>query len=192
MVERPFDTNFRCRENEPAREPMLALCGFDSNPVRRDLAGAQFRRVVESGLGSTIDNFDTLSVHALPNPRSPEELWPDLSREDTEKRAKERERMARENPAYLSMEHDESGRIELAGKSIAVPFVGAAAASLAVAEVLRLLHGGPVYTDLKLSLAMPNRCAALSRGLYATTDLIGLAYAAAARNRAPVHTSFIG
>jgi hypothetical protein len=38
---------------------------------------------------------------------------------------------------------------------VAVPFVGAVAASFVIAEVLRLLHGGPKRTQLKLRLATP-------------------------------------
>jgi len=70
LMERAFDGSFRRRRTEPAIDPALALCGFDSNPVRRDLETAGFARVVECGLGSTVSNFDTLSLHTLPNPRS--------------------------------------------------------------------------------------------------------------------------
>jgi hypothetical protein len=180
MIERPFDAHFRCRKEDPAKEPLLALCGFDSNPVRRDLAGAGFLRVVDSGLGNTASNFDTLSMHTLPNPRPADKLWPDLSAEELAKRAKEQDRMARENTAYATLGSDECGRYDLAGKSVAVPFVGAAAASFVLAETLRLFHGGPAYTDLKFSLATPGRCAAACSGVYMARDLAGLDYAMAA------------
>ncbi|MFZ3327507.1 MAG: hypothetical protein WA231_17200 [Methylocella sp.] len=48
-----------------------------------------------------------------------------------------------------------------------MPFVGAAAATLVMAEVLRLAHGGPAYTDIKLSLGTPNRRSARMNGNYA-------------------------
>jgi hypothetical protein len=66
-------------------------------------------------------------------------------------------RIARENCGYLAVAHDECGRYELAGKAVSVPFVDAAAATFGVAEVLRLLHGGPRYTDLRVLLASPAR-----------------------------------
>jgi hypothetical protein len=47
LMERPFDLNFRCRTVKPQAEPRLALCGFDSNPARRDLQTAGFARVME-------------------------------------------------------------------------------------------------------------------------------------------------
>lgn len=176
VVERAFDGDFRRRGIKPATEPALALSGFDSNPVRRDLATAQFARVVESGLGSTASNFDTLSLHTLPNPRPPAELWPDLTPEEVERRRLERERIARENLGYLALPHDECGRYELTGKAVGVPFVGAAAASFVAAEVLRLLHGGPSYTDLKYSLAEPSRCVATARGQYGPRDVVEIDY----------------
>lgn len=175
LVERRFDRDFRCREDEPR----LALCGFDSNDVRRHLATARFLRVVESGLGGTAGNFDTLSFHTLPNRRTAAELWPDLSADEEAKREKERERAARENPAYRALHGDECGRFGLAGKSVAVPFVGAAAGAFVVAETVKLFHAAPAYTDAKLSLAAPARRSALTNGCYSASDAAGLAFVTA-------------
>jgi molybdopterin/thiamine biosynthesis adenylyltransferase len=179
LVERRFDATFRRHEKEPA----LALCGFDSNPARRDLGTAKFLRIVEGGLGGTAGNFDTVSLHTLPNPRSPAELWPDLSKEEEERRAAYQERVARENPGYECLGEDDCGRFELAGKSVAVPFVGVAAGTLVVAEVLRLLHGGPAFTNIKFSLGTPNRRAARMNGNYSGQDTAGLNFVRADRHR---------
>jgi hypothetical protein len=111
--------------------------------VRRELATAEFLRAMESGLGGTADNFDTISFHTLPNPRSIEELWPVPTADEKHAQAQELERMARENPAYARLDDNDCGRAALAGKSVAVPFVGAAAATIVLAEAIRLLHGGP-------------------------------------------------
>jgi hypothetical protein len=40
----------------------------------------------------------------------------------------------------------------LAGKAVGAPFVGAVAATLALSEFLRLLHGGPVHRLIDLDL----------------------------------------
>lgn len=156
LIERPFGSDSRCRSDEPC----LAFCGFDSNPARRLLPGADFARVMESGLGGTRHNFDTIRFHSLPNPRPAEELWPDPSPEEQERQAQELERIARENLAYA----------ELAGKSVAVPFVGVTAATLVVAEALRLLHDGPAYSDIKLSLSEPASIYASRKGNYVVQD----------------------
>jgi hypothetical protein len=172
LVERALDENFRCRENEPR----LALCGFDSNPARRHLPTANFLRVIESGLGGTAHNFDTISMHTLPNPRSAEELWPDVAEVDREKEHAQRTRVANENAAYLALGADDCGRYNLAGQSVAVPFVGAAASTLVVAEVLRLLHGGPSYATFRMGLAAPAGRTRQAGGNYTAVDFAGLNY----------------
>jgi hypothetical protein len=172
LIERYFDSSFLCRDDEPK----LAFCGFDSNPARRDLGSARFLSVMESGLGGTKDNFDTISFHRLPNPRPPEELWPDLSAEEIAKQKEHRDRVARENPAYSSIDDNVCGRAELAGKSVAVPFVGAVAATLVVAEAIRILHGGPACTDIKLTLSDPSMRFVSVTNNYSAQDLAGLNY----------------
>lgn len=174
LIERPFDSNFRCRTTRSQIEPRLALCGFDSNPARRDLETAAFLRVMESGLGGTKDNFDTISFHAIPNPRTAAELWPDLNHEEQALQQEHFDQIARENPAYAELGDDVCGRAELAGKSVAVPFVGAIAATFVLAEVLRLLHEGPVYTDIKIALSDPERLFAETTRNYDALDLVGL------------------
>lgn len=172
IVERRFDSGFRCRNDEPR----LALCGFDTNPARRDLRTAEFLRVIESGLGGTADNFDTISAHTLPNPRPAVELWPDISAEEDAKQIEHRTRMARENAAYAPLDREECGRYELAGQSVAVPFVGSAAACFVLAEVLRILHGGPAYTDIKLPLATLSGRSANRAHDYDPQDVAGIKF----------------
>jgi hypothetical protein len=172
IVERQFDSRFRCRIDEPR----LALCGFDSNSARRDLYTAEFIRVIEAGLGGTPDNFDAISLHTLPNPRKAQDLWPDLSAGEIAKRIASQERLARQNGAYARLAHDECGRYELAGKSVAVPFVGTAAASMVLAESLRLLHRGPACRDIKLTLSSPDSRIAHSIGNYGGEDFAGLKF----------------
>jgi hypothetical protein len=177
LVERRFDATFRRQTVTPEdSEPGLALCGFDSNPARRDLVTAQFLRVVEAGLGGNAKNFDTISFHTLPNARKAEELWPDLSLEDQQRAEQEQERIARDNPGYAKLGKDDCGRIELAGKPVAIPFVGVAASCLVVSEVLRLAHGGPAFTDMRLSLGIPARRWARFDGNYPAEAAAGLKF----------------
>lgn len=172
LVERRFDATFRLQDNEPA----LALCGFDTNPARRDLPCAQFRRVIDGGLGGMANNFDTISFHTLPNPRTPDELWPDLSKEEEAKFAAHWERIAHENPGYQRLGIDDCGRRDLAGKSVAVPFVGTSAASLVVAEAIRQLHDGPAYLDIKLGLGNLGKRSTRRNGTYTAQDATGLTF----------------
>ena len=58
--------------------------------------------------------------------------------------------------AYKKMlesgELDRCGVTLLAGKAVGAPFVGATAACLVIAEVLRLLHGGKLHNLIDLDL----------------------------------------
>jgi hypothetical protein len=182
LVERRFDRTFRRQYTDAQdKEPALALCGFDSNPARRDLPGAGFRRVIDCGLGGMADNFDVISLHTLPHPRSPEELWPDMTEKEVAKLVAYQERMARENPGYLGLGADDCGRRDLAGKSAAVPFVGTCAASLAIAEVIRALHEGPAYHDIKVGLGDPGKTFTRPNGNYTAQDAVGLTFVEAVK-----------
>lgn len=172
IVERRFDENFRCQ----ADEPQLALCGFDKNLARRSLETANFLRVIESGLGGRADNFDVLAIHTIPNPRPTTKLWPDASPEEEAAEVKRLTQVARRSTAYAALERDECGRFELAGQSVAVPFVGTTAASFVLAEAVRLFHDGPAYTDLKLRLATPSEQRATSCETYTAESVARLPY----------------
>jgi len=180
LIERRFDGAFRRQTKEQGNaEPGLAFCGFDSNAARRHLATADFPRVIECGLGAMAHNFDTLSLHTLPHRRSVTELWPDLTPDQLNKAAKEHERIARENPGYAGLAKDDCGRALLAGKAVGVPFVGATAACFAVAEAVRLLHGGPAYSDIKLNLGDPDTRAAIFQGNYGPEAATGITFTGA-------------
>ncbi len=176
LVERRFDATFRLQQGEPE----LALCGFDTNPARRHLATARFAQVVESGLGGMASNFDTINLHTFPNERTAEDLWPDLDPAELDKQRKRQEALARENAAYGTLTDDECGRVALAGKSIAVPFVGVTASTLVVAESLRVLLGGPAYGQVKLRLATPGTPMCLYLGNYRPEQAAGLKFVEAA------------
>ena len=177
LIERCFDSTFRRQTvGQGNAEPGLAFCGFDSNAARRHLATAEFPRVIECGLGAMAHNFDTLSLHTLPHGRSVAELWPDPTPDQLKQIAKEHERIARENPGYANLAKDDCGRALLAGKAVGVPFVGATAACLAVAESARLLHRGPAYSDIKLNLGDPDGRTATMLGNYGPEAAIGITF----------------
>lgn len=146
IVERLFDASFTRNDDEPA----IALCGLDSALGRRALDQVGFPFVVEAGLGRGHRDFRTIRLHTLPGNRSAKEIWKaTLKQEDLTGRA-----------AYQKMLHDgESDRCGvalLAGKAVGAPFVGAVAACLAISEVLRLLHGGPLHQLIDLDLQSPD------------------------------------
>jgi len=142
IIERMFDAEFRRRDDEPP----VALCGLDNALGRRALDKVGFDMVVEAGLGRGHRDFHTLRLHTLPALRSADEIWK-TSVEDED---------LTDRPGYRKLladgSLDQCGVTLLAGKAVGAPFVGATAACLAVAEVLRLLHQGPVYQLVDLDL----------------------------------------
>lgn len=108
--------------------------------------------MVESGLGGTPKNFEMLNFRTLPNSRSIDELWPDLSVEDMKKCQDRQSREAQDNGSCSFSGLDMCGRFEFAGKAIAVALAGAAAGCFAIAEVRRFFHGGLAISDTELRL----------------------------------------
>ena len=142
IYERLFDTSF----TRQADEPSVALCGLDNGLGRRALDRVGFDFIVEAGLGRGHRDFRTIRLHTLPTPRSGAELW----------KAEEPGENVEERLAYQKMlkdgNLDRCGITLLAGKAVGAPFVGAVASCLALSEVLRLLHGGPIYQVVDLDL----------------------------------------
>ena len=142
VIERFFDAEFQRRGDEPA----IALCGLDNAIGRQALDRVGFDLVVEAGLGSGHRDFRTMRLHILPGAKAAAEIWkPAMAGELVDKR-----------PAYQRMldngDLDRCGVTLLAGKAVGAPFVGAVAATLALSEVLRLLHGGPMHQLIDLDL----------------------------------------
>jgi hypothetical protein len=143
IYERLFDSSYR----RQAIEPAVALCGLDNALGRKALDSAGFDFIVEAGLGRGHRDFRTIRLHSLPGTKPANELWKvrDTSGEKVHEAAAYKKLM---EEGVL----DKCGVTLLAGKAVGAPFVGAVAASLAIAEVLRLLHGGPVYQVIDLDL----------------------------------------
>jgi hypothetical protein len=147
ITERLFDPTFRRAETDPA----IALCGLDNALGRLALGDAGFPLVIEAGLGRDHRNFHTMRLHTLPASRPVADIWggADAILEDLLIK-----------PAYERIlsdgELDHCGVTLLAGKAVGAPFVGAVAASLVIAEVLRFLHGGPLSQLIDLNLRSPD------------------------------------
>ena len=142
LQERIFAADFRRQADEPA----VALCGLDNVAGRRALDQVGFDLMVEAGLGRGHRDFRTLRLHTLPGRRAAADIW---------KKTGEGEKVEN-RPAYSKLMAegvlDRCGMTLLAGKAVGAPFVGSVAATLALGEVLRMLHGGPVHQLIDLDL----------------------------------------
>ena len=140
--ERRFDNTFKRRNDEPS----VALCGLDNALGRKALDQVGFDLAVEAGLGHGHQDFRTMRLHTLPAPKKASEIW----------KSTKPKKINAEQAAYQKLmadgDLDRCGITVLAGKAVGAPFVGAVAATLALAEVLRLLHGGPLHQMIDLDL----------------------------------------
>ncbi len=152
VVERIFAADFRVGTHEPA----VALIGVDNALARQSIEDVGFARVIEAGLGRGPQDFLGIDLHTFPASRTARQTWPEAGASDADIAL----------PAYraiLERTGDRCGTVRLAGRSIGAPFVGAAAAALAIAELIRLCLGGPHYElvschlrDLQGRVAAPN------------------------------------
>ncbi|MGA2795359.1 MAG: hypothetical protein ABSE69_17905 [Roseiarcus sp.] len=141
IIERSFSADFRVG----ACEPPVALIGVDNALARQSVEGVGFERVIEAGLGGGPQDFLGIDLHTFPASKPAREVW--------------RETAASEidigQPAYKAMlerSKDRCGTVQLAGRTIGAPFVGAAAASLVIAELVRLTLGGARYEMMSCHL----------------------------------------
>ena len=146
VIERRFAANFCVAPTEPA----LALCGVDNAQARAELEKVGFRRVIEAGLGKGTTEYLAFAMHTFPGPWQAAERWAS-GEEETAGPAGE----LIEQPGYRSLAADgldECGLTLLAGRSVGASFVGVAVSTLVIAEVLRILAGGPQYGGIDGSL----------------------------------------
>lgn len=135
VVERHFKGDFQIQSGEPS----VALCGVDNAIARSALEDVGFKRVIEAGLGKGTKDFLAFRTHTLPGSRTAQDIWGNTG---------EPEIASLNLPAYESLAAngaDRCGLTQLAGRTVGAPFVGTAAASLVIGEVLRLMHGAHSY-----------------------------------------------
>jgi hypothetical protein len=141
------ERRFGAWTHRAVHEPGVALCGVDNALARLALDKAGFDLVIEAGLGAGPQSFRSFSLHSFPSSVSPERIWsryvgasdPDVSA----------------LPAYDTLRKrgmDACGLAQLASRTVGVPFVGLAASTLVIAELLRRLHGGPAIEVMSGSL----------------------------------------
>jgi hypothetical protein len=153
LVERRFDEHTRPNRDEPR----VVLAGMDAKGPRHLLDQQGFDLIIDCGVGGTIANFDSITMNVLPNGHvTASQLWPANNAELAARREEEAKRLASSRTVYKSvLEHQGCGHVELAGRSVAVPFVGAMSAALALSELVRRLLGAARYDRVHLQMASP-------------------------------------
>lgn len=145
VIERRFDATLHVLPDDP----QIALCGLDNALGRQPLCDVGFKLVVEAGLGSGAKDFRAIRVHTFPGSKDPRELW----------KENEPQNVVTGIRAYEDLKTrgiDQCGVTLLAGKAVGAPFVGVTAAALSIAEILRVLHNGPLFATHDFNLKTPH------------------------------------
>lgn len=156
LVERPFPGGIRIANDEPR----IALGGVDNPQTRAAYEDAGFDWIVESGLGAGPIEFLALRLHTFPASSTARKKWGDATGAQTQG--------ILDAQAYKQLAADgmeRCGLVQLATRTVGAPFVGTVAASLVIAEVLRVLNGGHTSEVIDLNLCDP-----LSREVVASAN----------------------
>jgi hypothetical protein len=159
VVDRRFDEYTRRQDGEPR----VILSGFDNYRSRRFLGAAGFDRTVDAGLAGTYDRYRSIMVRSFHGPFDSEVIYKDPT--SPHSAASMIAGYEREISDQIRAGHSEAdarcGILEVAGKAMGLSFVGTVASAVALAEVMRPLHGGPSM-DL-VSVDLGNLTSATSR-----------------------------
>lgn len=142
LIERRFAADFRLSANDPA----VALCGVDNGLARAALEDVGFACILEAGLGAGVSDYLAIRLHSFPQQRKAREIWAANNAAASALLAQ---------PAYRQLAAsgaDRCGLVQLAGRTVGAPFVGAIAGALTIAELVRLANGGSVTAVADLHL----------------------------------------
>ena len=142
LMERRFAADFRSSANDPA----VALCGVDNGLARSALEDVGFDCILEAGLGAGVSDYLAIRLHSFPQHRKARNIWAANKAEANVLLAQPAYRQLAANGA------DRCGLLQLAGRTVGAPFVGAIAGALTIAELVRLANGGPVTAVADLHL----------------------------------------
>lgn len=133
IIERRLDDGLKVS----AHDVHVALLGVDNLSTRRLISTVGWRFAIDVGLGAGPTDFSSIALRRFPGKTSSTDIagWIEPSPTAV---------AVPDTPAFNNLRYrvDACGLTELAGKAVGASFVGAAAATLAVAEAVRELHGG--------------------------------------------------
>jgi hypothetical protein len=156
---RMSERRFGLRTSRQPTEPGLAIAGFDDPEPRRALEEAGFDQVIDLGLGGGPAQYLDLLMHVFPSSLSSAAAFPSSDRAghvaDLLDQPGYRQWAQELAQRGLTEQQIKCGLLDVAGRTVGAAFVGGVAASLGVAEAIRMLVGGPQFEVLGLSLRSP-------------------------------------
>ncbi|MBN9533496.1 MAG: hypothetical protein J0H10_09075 [Alphaproteobacteria bacterium] len=117
-------------------DPRLALSGVDKIAVRKLMGAVGFDCIVDAGLGRTAADFDRYRVSVFDQTRPIDQHFATVQDEPVKV-----EILDQEAYRHLEAEIGSCGTAEVAGASVAAPYVSAIAASVAVSRLIAVTSG---------------------------------------------------
>lgn len=146
LVERRFAGDITLAEDDPR----VLFCGVDNAEARATLEVPHFDLVVDAGLGAGPREYLAMRLHTLPGPVTARARWGETSSTRTADAKAVATATAYRDLAGRGL--DDCGLLEIASRTVGVPFVGVIAAILALMEIVRRLNQGPGLGVLDLTL----------------------------------------
>jgi hypothetical protein len=142
-IDRRLDDNLRRTD----REPGIAMAGLDKMPPRRLLGRPGFDYVIDAGLGATARDYRRFRLNVFDQSHDPASHF--FGVEDaTERNIEEVMRLPAYQESGFNQYEGGCGLAELAGQSVAVPFVSGFVATLVVAQAIRLASTQAPYFSI--------------------------------------------
>lgn len=171
IAERAFDEHFHVvvHADQARQEPRVALAGFDDVAPRRLLGDAGLERTVDGGLGAGPVEYLDMVLHTFPAPVGPAHAFEEVPPRDRRWAEAYQAEVDRQTASGIDRTVARCGMLDVAGVTVGAAFVGTVASTLAVADILRVLHDGENYSIVALDLREPDRIKAIPNpnpGLY--------------------------
>jgi len=146
LVERRFAGDITLAEDDPR----ILFCGVDNAEARATLEDPHFDLVVDAGLGAGPREYLAMRLHAFPGEVTARARWGEASGDRTTEAKAVARAAAYQDLAGRGL--DDCGLLEIASRTVGVPFVGVIAATLALMEIVRRLNHGPSLSVLDMTL----------------------------------------
>jgi len=142
-IDRRLDEHLR----RISSEPNIAMAGLDKMSARRLLGRPGFDYIIDGGLGATAHDYRRFRLNVFDQSLDPASHFSGVL-DASESKVEDVLRL----PAYREVENtqhfDSCGMAELAGQSVAVPFVSVFLASIAVTQAIRLASNQNFYRSI--------------------------------------------
>ncbi len=140
-IDRRLDKNTRREDTEP----FLAFSGLDKVTPRKMLGDCGFQYVIDAGLGANAEDFDLVRVNTFVDAEfSPADHF--ANQHDIDERTRANAAIGsvkayKDAEAAAHSDQAQCGLLDVAGKSIAVPYVSALASCLVLVQAIRIISG---------------------------------------------------